>query len=98
MYDAFRAGPWNLLQGANHILRDDLTKVLNGITVPTLLLWGDRDKITPLEVGEAFWKEIPTARLEVIHGAGHVVMWDRPAEFNRHALAFLRGSVATAGG
>jgi pimeloyl-ACP methyl ester carboxylesterase len=34
---------------------------------------------------------VPDARLVVIRGAGHNPMWEKPAEFDREVLGFLRG-------
>jgi pimeloyl-ACP methyl ester carboxylesterase len=42
-------------------------------------------------VGEALRAQIPGARLALIPGDGHNPMWERPAAFNRAALAFLCG-------
>lgn len=49
----------------------DLSGQIAAITAPTLLLWGDRDPISPLGVGERLLSLLPHARLEVIRGADH---------------------------
>jgi pimeloyl-ACP methyl ester carboxylesterase len=49
-----------------------LAKWLHRIKLPTLILWGDDDKIIPPAYGPAFAKLIPGARLEVIKDSGHV--------------------------
>ena len=56
---------------------------------PTLIVWGGRDSVVPLEVGEAIHREMKTSRLLVIPDAGHVPMWERPAVFNRAVSDFL---------
>lgn len=88
--DAVRCGPLNLLLSAREILADDVQALLARIVAPTLLIWAERDALVPVAVGAALQQAIPTARLQVISGAGHVVMWDRPTEFNRLVLEFLR--------
>ena len=49
----------------------DLHKWLHRITVPTLIVWGDDDKVFPLPYGEAYNALIPGSRLEVLKNAGH---------------------------
>ncbi len=48
-----------------------LAKWLHRIAVPTLILWGDDDKIIPPAYGPAFAELIPGARLDVIANCGH---------------------------
>lgn len=51
------------------------------IAVPTLLLWGDRDELIPLKVGETALRAIPGARLVVLHDVGHIPSVECPHEF-----------------
>jgi pimeloyl-ACP methyl ester carboxylesterase len=88
-YDALRAGPLNLLLSALDILSNDVTDSLARIVAPTLLIWGQQDKLVPVAVGEAVQQAIPGSRLEVIPKAGHVPMWDQPERFNQLVLGFL---------
>lgn len=88
--DSLRAGPANVLLAALELLSNDVSEALQRIVVPTLLVWGAQDKLVPVAVGEAAHKAIHGSRLEIIPGAGHVLMWDRPDEFNRIVLDFLR--------
>ncbi|MDR3637455.1 MAG: alpha/beta fold hydrolase [Isosphaeraceae bacterium] len=69
--------------------RPDRTGVLAGINVPTLLLFGRDDPITPPEVAQKFAAAIPRAQPEVIDGAGHLAPIERPDDANRAILAFL---------
>ncbi len=87
--DALRAGPLNLLLSTLDILRDDVSEAIAHIRMPTLLIWGRNDKLVPVAVGETVQHLIPGSRLAVLPRAGHVPMWDRPAEFNRLVLEFL---------
>jgi pimeloyl-ACP methyl ester carboxylesterase len=67
---------------------DDLKK----IKVPTLLFWGDKDSIFHRDDQEVLLKTIPHASLKAYPETGHALHWERPAEFTRDLLAFLRSS------
>jgi pimeloyl-ACP methyl ester carboxylesterase len=55
--------------------------------VPTTLILGERDMMTPARAGKALAAAIPHARTVVIRGAGHTMMAERPDE----VLAALKG-------
>jgi pimeloyl-ACP methyl ester carboxylesterase len=58
-----------------------------GISVPTTLVLGEKDMMTPAKAGKALAAAIPHARTIVLPGAGHMLMAERPDEL----LAALRG-------
>lgn len=89
--DALRMGPSTLLGAAREILAEDVRRQLREIEAPTLLVWGLQDTIVPPSAGDVMRQEIPTSRLLVIEGAGHVPMFERAAETNATLLAFLAG-------
>jgi pimeloyl-ACP methyl ester carboxylesterase len=89
--DALVAGPFNVLRGLYHILRDDVRPLLSSIRAPTLVVWGERDGLVPLESGRRLREGIPGARLLVIPRAYHNPMVDRPADFDAAVLRFLDG-------
>jgi pimeloyl-ACP methyl ester carboxylesterase len=60
----------------------DTRDLLANIQVPTLLIWGDADKRSPMNIAYQLRNAIPRARLAVISGAGHVSNLEKPAEFN----------------
>ena len=60
----------------------DLTQELGKINVPTLVICGTEDKMTPPDFSRQLAAGISGATLEIIEGAGHMVMLERPAEFN----------------
>jgi pimeloyl-ACP methyl ester carboxylesterase len=70
----------------------DLTGELGGIDVPVLLLWGDQDVRSPVTVGRQLEAGLPSARLEVLPGVGHVSPVEAPEEVSRRLLEFLRGA------
>jgi pimeloyl-ACP methyl ester carboxylesterase len=51
--------------------REDLSAKLPAIFIPTLLLWGDSDPISPVCVGERLASLLPCARLHVVEGGDH---------------------------
>jgi 3-oxoadipate enol-lactonase len=70
-------------------LRTDTTAVLHQIKVPTLVLVGEHDVLTPPVASEALQRQIPNAELHVIPAAGHMSNLENPAEFNRYLIDFL---------
>jgi pimeloyl-ACP methyl ester carboxylesterase len=71
-------------------LRRDQTELLPSINVPTLILVGNEDAVTPPADAEAMNAKIEGSRLVVIEGAGHLSNVERPSEFNRALVEFLR--------
>jgi pimeloyl-ACP methyl ester carboxylesterase len=68
-----------------HTARD----VLASIRVPTLVIAGDRDQLTPPALGEEMLRLIPTARLRVFPGHSHLVQLERPAAVHAAIDEFL---------
>jgi pimeloyl-ACP methyl ester carboxylesterase len=58
-----------------------LKRWLHRIDIPTLLLWGERDRVVTPEYGEGFRAAIPGARMRVIPNAGHFPHWEQPEAF-----------------
>lgn len=63
---------------------------LRGSKVPTLIFWGDNDRIIPLKQGEQLKRAMTNSRLVVLEGAEHPCYLDRPLDFHRELLQFLR--------
>jgi pimeloyl-ACP methyl ester carboxylesterase len=57
--------------------------------VPTLVVWGDRDRIIPVEHAHAAHAGMPGSRLEILEGAGHFLPFENAGWFNRVLLDFL---------
>lgn len=62
--------------------RNNMADELHRISVPTLLVWGLNDTITPPMVGHEFNKLIPNSELHFIDKCCHAPMMERPEEFN----------------
>ena len=67
----------------------DLTALLNGIDVPTLVIHGEHDRVVPPETGRFLAENIPGARFILIPQAGHVANQEQPAAFNAAVREFL---------
>jgi pimeloyl-ACP methyl ester carboxylesterase len=66
------------------LAESDTRDVLHRLRVPTLLVWGDQDEVTPV------WEEVPPgARLEIIPNAGHLCYVEQPQKFNEIVREFL---------
>jgi pimeloyl-ACP methyl ester carboxylesterase len=61
---------------------------LRRVQCPTLLLWGDHDRLVPPAYGEAYRRHLPQAELKLIKDCGHLPMFEKEAEFVQTLLAF----------
>jgi pimeloyl-[acyl-carrier protein] methyl ester esterase len=78
------------LSGGLEILRDaDLRKVLPEIMQPTLVIAGERDKLTPPEASQYLAGHLPNARLEIVRGAAHAPFLSHATGFVEHVMNFL---------
>ncbi|HVO16475.1 MAG TPA: alpha/beta hydrolase [Alphaproteobacteria bacterium] len=55
-----------------------LPRYLHRVTMPTLIVWGDEDKLIPVQQAELWRKFIPSADIKVFKGAGHLVLDEKP--------------------
>ena len=67
-----------------------LKRWLHRVRLPTLLLWGEQDRIVAPPYAEGFLHEITGATLRVIPDAGHFPHWEQPEAFARELSAFTR--------
>lgn len=74
---------------AKSAIRHNLGDEISSIKVPTCLIWGKNDTITPPMVAEEFQKLIPNSELYWIDKCGHAAMMEVPDEFNKVLAAFL---------
>lgn len=59
-----------------------------GIKTPTLIVFGDRDRVFPAQTTDVFKKLLPQASIIVLRGIGHVPMFESPAQCAKDYLAF----------
>lgn len=63
--------------------------LLPTISVPTLVICGEEDKVTPVSESEVFHQSIQGSRLEIIPNAGHLCYQEDPDTFNEKVINFL---------
>lgn len=63
---------------------EDLSELIQTLHIPTLLIWGDDDPISPLAIGKHLESLLPDARLEIIEGGDHDL-----AKLHSEAIAAL---------
>jgi 3-oxoadipate enol-lactonase len=71
--------------------RPDSGPTLESIEVPTLILVGAEDSLTPPAEARAMHERIRGSRLEVISEAGHICNLERPSAFNHVVSEFVDG-------
>ncbi len=64
---------------------------LQGSKVPTLIFWGRNDRLVPVKQGERLNGALADSRLVVLEDASHPCYLDKPLDFHRELLQFLRG-------
>jgi len=69
--------------------RFDIMGRVGAIRVPTLVVCGGDDVLTPPKYGQFLGEKIKGSRVEIIEGAGHMVMIEKPHEFNNRVMDFL---------
>ena len=62
---------------------------LGGISIPTLVLWGESDWVVTPDYGRAYARLIPGSRFELIEGAGHHPEIEQPETFVERVSRFL---------
>lgn len=76
--------------GTRLLWTGDYRKLLPKIAVPTLVMVGEHDDITPPALSKEIADGIPGSRLKIVHGAGHIANADNPTSFDAMLRAFLR--------
>lgn len=90
--DALRAGPVSLVHGIVYVWERDLRGELGSVLAPTLLVWGEHDRLVPVRIAEEWRRLLPVCRL-VRLPCGHVPMWEAPGELAASLLGFFAEEV-----
>ena len=95
--DALRTGPLDVARGIAFVSGRDLRQELSTIRAPTLLVWGERDRLVPLRIAEEWRQAIVDVRLTYL-SCGHVPMLEAPTELAACMLSFLDDELANESG
>lgn len=78
---------------AKSAIRHNMAKDLPSLNIPTCVIWGKNDTVTPPDVAEEFNKLLPDSNLFWIDKCGHAAMMEHPNEFNKilHQWLIERG-------
>lgn len=79
-----------LIRMAKSAIRHNMKKDLPQFTLPTCLIWGKQDIITPPNVAEEFHQLMINSELYILDKCGHAPMMERPKEFNEIAEKFFQ--------
>lgn len=74
-----------------NIIATDISGALSRMRVPTVLLWGTRDRVTPFSVAQEMEEAIERAELVPLEGKGHAPHLEDPESFAREILVRIRG-------
>jgi pimeloyl-ACP methyl ester carboxylesterase len=83
------AGKAGFLQGLRAVIEYDVRERLPEIACPTLIVWGDGDRVISVRDADLFEELIPNSRKVIFEDTGHTSMLERPAAFNALLDEFL---------
>ena len=70
--------------------RTDTTASLSSVKIPTCIIAGEHDKITPPSTAQSMHNAIPKSELHILQNAGHLSNLENPTEFNKILLSYLK--------
>lgn len=74
--------------------REMTWRIVRGLGVPTMFLWGDGDRLVPPHIGQRAVAEVPGAHLVVLENTGHNPQMETPEDFAAATIAFARAVAA----
>jgi pimeloyl-ACP methyl ester carboxylesterase len=83
------AGKPGFVEALEACLHYDFRDRLPEIVCPTLVVWGNRDRVIPVRDADVFMELIPSARKVILADTGHIPMLERPSYFNQLLEQFL---------
>jgi 3-oxoadipate enol-lactonase len=84
-----RIDPAAYRTGAEAVWLADQRDRAAAINVPTLIVVGDQDLVTPLDLSEELMDLVPDSRMQLIEAAGHLGNLEKPEAFNHIVDEFL---------
>jgi pimeloyl-ACP methyl ester carboxylesterase len=79
------------------LVNEDLSDAFEKVTMPTLIIWGQNDRVAPVRTLQMLLQHLPEARYAVVEGAAHVPMNEQPEKFNKLFYSFVDGDDAQVG-
>ena len=89
MTDLMRCGPEVLYGDFLACDRFDIMNEVEKIDLPTLILCGDEDQLTPVKYSQFLRNRIKQSKLEILPHVGHMLMMESPVDFNEKVKKFL---------
>jgi pimeloyl-ACP methyl ester carboxylesterase len=83
------AGKPGFMQALEAVIDYDVRDRLPEIACPTLIVWGDHDRLINVSDADVFEQLIPDSRKVIFEDTGHMAMLERPAAFNELLSGFL---------
>jgi pimeloyl-ACP methyl ester carboxylesterase len=83
------AGKPGFVQGLEAVLDYEIRERLGEIACPTLIVWGEKDRLINVHDADVFAELIPNSRKVVFEDTGHMAMLERPERFNPLLEQFL---------
>ncbi len=74
----------SLRQTFQNIIKTDLDVYIKNVKIPTLLIWGEKDTITPVWIAKKMHSNIKDSRLEVLANEDHSVVYKNPTLFAKY--------------
>jgi len=85
----YAANSPGLLQAAYALAGYDTRRRLPEITLPTMVIWGEQDRLVPVGAAYAYEKRIKSSELHLVDDTGHMVQIERPLRFNKALDDFI---------
>ncbi|WP_100333311.1 alpha/beta fold hydrolase [Bacillus alkalisoli] len=71
---------------------DLAAEILKSIDTPSLLIWGEEDKVVPIEVGYRLSKDLPNSKLITYQNTGHLLPEENPEGVHENILEFIEAT------
>jgi pimeloyl-ACP methyl ester carboxylesterase len=72
-----------------YMYNQTLPHLLGGVRSPTLVIWGDDDRIVPISAGQAYTRALRNARMQTVPGCGHFAEMEKPQDVAKLTIDFL---------
>ena len=72
------------------VITQDLTAKFSKIQAPTLIIWGDKDEMTPVQDAYLMDELIPDSKLEIVEGGKHALNFQMPDKLSEEIGGFLK--------